>query len=68
LTKPLNAELFAAFSAAGIDHITPPGGFHSGAEAVGADALDFAGLIRSFHRGCALNFSGMEKQQKDLEF
>jgi len=50
-SKPL-----AAFGAAGIDDLATAGGFHSGTKAVGADALNLARLIRSFHRGFALGY------------
>mgnify|MGYP001560206376 CR=1 FL=1 len=54
----LDAQAGTALCAAGFKDALPPGGFHAGAEAVGALALKFAGLIRALHvRGCALVFS-----------
>jgi len=62
--QALDAESLAAFGAAGIDDIAATGGFHSGAKAMGAGTLDFARLIRSFHRGFALGFPKIRCNKK----
>jgi hypothetical protein len=52
----LHAKLFTTLGAAGVDDIAAAVGFHSGTKTVSADALDFAGLISSFHGSSALKF------------
>ena len=47
--KRSDGQTLATLGAAGIDDQTAAAGLHARAETMGADSLDLAGLIRSFH-------------------
>lgn len=47
--KRLDSQFLAAFGSAGVDDGTSAAGLHTSPETVGANTLDFARLIGSFH-------------------
>jgi len=47
--SPSNSQPLAALGPACVEYLAAIAGGHASPEPVGTDALDFAGLIRSFH-------------------